>query len=63
VIERENVLKEPENYNNLRWYAGWFALLSLMVLYSFWFGKTVASITADCHATHKEEGEDGDIRM
>ena len=47
VVRREPVLEEPDNYNNLRWYAGWFALLSVIVLYSFWFGKSIASISVD----------------
>ena len=58
VIKREPVLEEPDDYNNLRWYAGWFALLSVVVLYSFWFGKTLASLVGECKQF--DDGSDSD---
>lgn len=61
VVKREPVMEKPTSYDNLRWYAGWFALLSVTVLYSFWFGKTLGGLSADWEEAMNEESEaDGD---
>ena len=38
--------------------AGWFALLSVVVLYSFWFGKSLASLMGEMQNQEDEEDEE-----
>ena len=37
-LQREPLFQPPTSWHNLRWYAGWFNLAAVALLYSFWQG-------------------------
>ena len=63
VVRRENVLEKPDDSSNLRWYAGWFALAAVTILYTFWTVKTVLSVWDCCENIEEVEQDDGDPRV
>lgn len=63
VVKREPVLEKPDDYSNLRWYAGWFALAAVTILYTFWTFKTVRSVWDCCENIEEVDDDDGDPRV
>ena len=60
VIKREPVFEEPDDYGNLRWYAGWFAFAAVGTLYAYWIGKFLwGCLIDDWDAGEDGEGGDG----
>ena len=60
MIKREPVFEEPDDYGNLRWYAGWFAFAAVGTLYAYWIGKFLwGCLIDDWDAREAGEGGDG----
>lgn len=57
VTLREPTFEAPENFSDLRWYAGWFAVAGVTILYGYWSTLLIIEVSGWCGEEQDERSQ------